>query len=193
MNITSPVSVTTTATDEVKLDNAVNTVTLGQSKLDLLGSYGVNIYGNSGDIVLGDGASVVNNTLLTISDTNQSVKLTNATQSTDYFEQQLSTTIGGTSNLIIKSESGGVRFHNSSNVQRATFNYAQLTDKITMECVGTGTVALTAGTGGLELSTDSDLVFTGAALQSGTSGGSCGQHLRIKLNGVFYKIKLEND
>jgi hypothetical protein len=36
------------------------------------------------------------------------------------------------------------------------------------------------------------LVFTGALLQSGSSGGNSGQHLVITLNGTPYKIKLEN-
>jgi hypothetical protein len=45
----------------------------------------------------------------------------------------------------------------------------------------------------IELSTAQDLKLTGAALQSGSSSGNSGQHLRINLNGTFYKIKLEND
>lgn len=36
------------------------------------------------------------------------------------------------------------------------------------------------------------LVFTGAALQSASSGGNSGQHLVITLNGVVYKIALQN-
>ena len=38
----------------------------------------------------------------------------------------------------------------------------------------------------------SNLIFNGAALESGTSGGNSGQHLVITLNGNQYKIKLEN-
>jgi hypothetical protein len=38
-----------------------------------------------------------------------------------------------------------------------------------------------------------NLVFEGTNIQSATSGGSSGQHLRIKLNGTFYKIVLQND
>jgi len=38
-----------------------------------------------------------------------------------------------------------------------------------------------------------DLVFTGTHLQSNSSGGNSGEHLRIKLNGVYYKIALQND
>ena len=38
-----------------------------------------------------------------------------------------------------------------------------------------------------------NLTFTGTNIQSATSGGNSGQHLRIKLNGVFYKIALQVD
>jgi len=45
----------------------------------------------------------------------------------------------------------------------------------------------------IELSTTQDLQLTGANLQSGSSSGSASQYLRIKLNGTFYKIALDND
>jgi hypothetical protein len=38
-----------------------------------------------------------------------------------------------------------------------------------------------------------DLIFNGNNIQSATSGGNSGQHLRIKLNGVYYKIALQQD
>lgn len=38
-----------------------------------------------------------------------------------------------------------------------------------------------------------DLIITSTNIQSGTSGANTGQHLRIKLNGVYYKIRLEAD
>lgn len=38
-----------------------------------------------------------------------------------------------------------------------------------------------------------DLIFNGTNIQSATSGGNSGQHLRIKLNGVYYKIMLQAD
>jgi hypothetical protein len=41
--------------------------------------------------------------------------------------------------------------------------------------------------------TAGNLVFEGTNLQSSSSGGNSGQHLRIKLNGTYYKIKLEDD
>jgi hypothetical protein len=41
--------------------------------------------------------------------------------------------------------------------------------------------------------TTGDLIFTGTNIQSVNSGGNSGQHLRIKLNGTYYKIRLEFD
>jgi hypothetical protein len=41
--------------------------------------------------------------------------------------------------------------------------------------------------------TTGELVFVGTNLQSNSSGGSSGLYLRIKLNGVNYKIALLND
>ena len=43
------------------------------------------------------------------------------------------------------------------------------------------------------LSATGDLVFNGSNIESATSGGNSGQHLRILLNGTYYKIALQND
>jgi hypothetical protein len=45
----------------------------------------------------------------------------------------------------------------------------------------------------IELNTAIDLILGGASLQSGSSTGSSGQYLRILLNGVYYKLALDND
>ena len=52
------------------------------------------------------------------------------------------------------------------------------------------------GTGNFTIepkSATGDLIFNGNNIQSATSGGNSGQHLRIKLNGVYYKIALQQD
>lgn len=54
----------------------------------------------------------------------------------------------------------------------------------------------TTNDGSIEFQPDStggDLIFTGANIQSSSASGNSGSHLRIKLNGTYYKIKLEND
>jgi hypothetical protein len=65
---------------------------------------------------------------------------------------------------------------------------------------GPGNVDITAKSGAtinlvgnVNIQPTDQLTFTGASLQSITSGGNSGQHLRINLNGVFYKIRLEDD
>jgi hypothetical protein len=50
-----------------------------------------------------------------------------------------------------------------------------------------GNIQITAG------GVASDLEFNCLNWESGSAGGTSGQHLRIKLNGTYYKIKLEND
>jgi len=53
-----------------------------------------------------------------------------------------------------------------------------------------------SGNGSIELKVDDtsgDLILTGTNIESGTSGSTSGQHLRIKLNGTYYKIELKND
>ena len=60
-------------------------------------------------------------------------------------------------------------------------------------------VGLTSAIGGsdgniiLDVNNIGDLQLQGTTLQSATSGGNSGQHLRIKLNGTYYKIALQND
>jgi hypothetical protein len=60
-------------------------------------------------------------------------------------------------------------------------------------------VSLTSALGGsdgnviLNVNNIGDLQLEGTTLQSSTSGANSGQHLRIKLNGTYYKIRLEND
>jgi len=52
------------------------------------------------------------------------------------------------------------------------------------------------GNGSIELKVDDtagDLILTGTQLESTTAGGNTGNHLRIKLNGIYYKIRLEAD
>lgn len=122
------------------------------------------------------------------------LKLDNDLASTDYINQQLAATTGGNSGIVIKSEKGHIKFHNSSDVEKAKINYVQSSNKLNLECLGTGgEIAIIAGTDGITLNSAGDLILSGAALASGSAGGNSGNHLRIKLNGVFYKISLLND
>jgi len=41
--------------------------------------------------------------------------------------------------------------------------------------------------------TSGDIILTGSALESNTSTGGAGKYLRLKINGTYYKLALEND
>jgi hypothetical protein len=60
-------------------------------------------------------------------------------------------------------------------------------NNIFMNSGNTGNIILTTN------DTTGDLVFNGLNLQKNSSGGNSGEFLRIKLNGVYYRIALEND
>lgn len=128
-------------------------------------------------------------TALILSDQTQDMKITNNRHANTIRLDANSATTG----VVVKSANGSVRFNDSTDTEKATVKYAELTNKITVAAPGAGQVALDAGTGGLTLATDADLVLDGAALLSGTAGANLPLHLRIKLNGTYYKIQLKAD
>ena len=76
--------------------------------------------------------------------------------------------------------------NNTSGIGEIIFNNSIDSNNLKIESVSTS----------LELKvndTTGDLILTGTNIESGSAGGYSGQHLRIKLNGTYYKIKLEND
>jgi hypothetical protein len=86
------------------------------------------------------------------------------------------TTTNGNISFIANTPSGGVNGFCSMTADRG--------------------IALSSAQGGsdgnivFDTNSIGDLQFVGTNLQSPTSGGSAGTHLRIKLNGTFYKIAL---
>ena len=57
-------------------------------------------------------------------------------------------------------------------------------------------LSTTAGSGDIIIAPENnsgDLVFTGANIESISSSGSSGKYLRIRLNGVYYKLALDTD
>jgi hypothetical protein len=66
---------------------------------------------------------------------------------------------------------------------------------VSINAGGGSNISLNTVSGGdivLSPSPTGDIIFTGAALQSNTSGGNSGEHLVIVLNDVKYKIALQN-
>lgn len=56
-----------------------------------------------------------------------------------------------------------------------------------------GITLTTTNSTSVGITTDADLILTGAGIEFNTAGADSGQFLRIKLNGTFYKILLKND
>lgn len=88
------------------------------------------------------------------------------------------------------------------NANSLTFNDGNSGDSLTIDInkishsISTSVFTIESSNTSLEFKpndTTGDLIFTGTNIQSSTSGSNSGQHLRIKLNGVYYKIKLEDD
>jgi len=109
------------------------------------------------------------------------------------------TTVGssGAGNMNLTGKSAGI-----TTVSATTLNLTA-SSILTMSATGAGAymsatinddISLTSVGGDIiNTVTAGDLVFSGVNIQSATSSGNSGEHLRIKLNGVYYKIKLEND
>jgi hypothetical protein len=83
------------------------------------------------------------------------------------------------------------------NIQAATSATAQISigtsNTVFNMDEATGGITLTAPNSLNLTASIGDLVLTGTNIQSATATGASGQYLRIKLNGTFYKILLEND
>jgi hypothetical protein len=76
--------------------------------------------------------------------------------------------------------------NNTSGIGEIIFNNSIDSNNLKIESVSTS----------LELKvndTTGDLILTGTNIESGSRGSNSGQNLRIKLNGVYYKIQLYDD
>jgi len=122
----------------------------------------------------GTGNPVFN--LLSTDNTNPSPLLKQAgisNQSIGFTYTDVST--GGSTNLQLTNNTGG----------QGQLSYTNAIDPSQLLSISSNCT--------IEISTTQDLQLTGTALQSVTSSGSASQYLRIKLNGTFYKIALDND
>ena len=88
----------------------------------------------------------------------------------------------GSNQLVISNTSSS----ENATIEIASFIINNATNPLLLESVNTS----------IELKpndTTGDLILTGTNIESGSRGGSSGQNLRIKLNGVYYKIQLYDD
>lgn len=104
---------------------------------------------------------------------------------------------GNNYNLTLPTSLGTLSTTNVSTLSLSSPNTTitnpsgQLNINANTNVVVNGNFNTIASTSSLDIQTPS-LVFTGAGLQSASSSGNSGQHLIITLNGVQYKIALQN-
>jgi len=183
----SPTKIVLTGDGGARTFNLENKVNATDNRLYLFNNQGGGIYTSSGIInantasqlflTYNDNANTKSTTITTADNTTSSIVHSNTvdansfdiTTNTDL--NLISTKAGGSTQV---GSLNGVEIRgDSSVVLNATNNSG---GSITLSCNSTG-----------------DLNINGANLESSSSGGNSGQHLRIKLNGTYYKIQLQND
>ena len=99
--------------------------------------------------------------------------------------------------VIASGQSVGVTAATDISIQASTSAAAQISigtsNTVFNMDEATGGITLTAPNSLNLTASIGDIVLTGTNIQSATASGASGQYLRIKLNGTFYKILLEND
>jgi hypothetical protein len=165
--------------------------------------------GNNNKCNIGDGNGNYNTTYLEVDDLNQIIQTFKGNAkglSLDFANRiYLLGDFAGINNgtsLIIAESNDIIETGNIQGQQGISLNFASKFYKFgDYDALGNNTF-ISVKDGGKEINLftnagniffDADaLIFTGASLQSNTSGGNSGEHLVITLNGSQYKIKLEN-
>lgn len=104
---------------------------------------------------------------------------------------QLAVPVGDTMTTFIDINGNSGRTNMLRETDVRTNAIVSTTGDITLNASGssgTGAINLTA-----KNASGGDLVLSGTQLTAVSAGGGAGLHLRIKINGVFYKIQLLND
>jgi hypothetical protein len=92
---------------------------------------------------------------------------------------------------IIQSDNAGVQFYNSSNVSTSAIGYTQTTSTLSI-ANSIGDILIDSSAAGNLLISTTNLVLEGA-LVAASAGASTGTFLRVKLNGIYYKLALLAD
>nr|WPF46843.1 MAG: hypothetical protein [Lake Baikal virophage 14] len=184
---------------------------------------GQSIKSNSGSLTISTAASTGTGTITIAPKTTASVIIPSSADANDFirFTPQISANTQQTLMTATDAGTGFVNSINLTNAQynpfiqlKADFGGGAINKSITMGVNGNGSnpnsissydgqtnlpfqiVSNGITNGSIEFvpkDTTGDLIFTGTNIQSATSGSNSGQHLRIKLNGTYYKIRLEDD
>jgi hypothetical protein len=183
----SPTKIVLSGDGGARTFNIENKVNANDNRMYLFNNQGGGIYTSSGIINANNASQLflgwTNNanskfTNITTSDNTTSSIVHSNTIDGNSFDITTNTDLN-----LISTKAGGV---------------AQLVSPNGVEIRGDNSIVLNASNnagGSITLSCNStgDLLFNGANLESGSSGSNSGQHLRIKLNGTYYKIQLLND
>jgi hypothetical protein len=148
-------------------------------------------------VKLGDFNSYNNDYALIIDDENQFIKTTNSTGDYGFIINNTNTILGSYNStqylfLNVDSNNNEISTHNSLTTSNGiSLDFAGLIYRFGGFNANQNFIQIDDTNNFIDFQT-TELIFTGAALESSTAGGNSGQHLVITLNGNQYKIKLEN-
>jgi hypothetical protein len=196
-------SATGTTSDAVTFTEYIDTTT-NAARFNSIGSYNsgaitvtndlylynANIYVNDSPVIVGN--NTINGSLYTAFTVNNIEIARLNSNGFGIFTQTPAAPLHVNGSAIIQSDTGSLRFYNNSNVSTATLTYTQTTS--TLSLINTvGDITIDAVAGNVSINTSTDLILSGASLFSGTAGATTGNYLRIKLNGIYYKLALLAD
>jgi hypothetical protein len=179
------------------------------------------IRSNTGNLTLSTTASVGTGNIILAPNAAASVLIQSETDPTNDFISINPQTSGNSQRLQMTATDAPSGFKNSIDLLNSQFNpflelkgeFGVVSRSISLHADGVGsknvltafdtqannpfqidTSGYTGGSIDLKVNdTSGDLILTGTGLESNTSTGPTGKYLRIKLNGTYYKIVLEND
>jgi hypothetical protein len=150
--------------------SAVNKTTLDLTKLEM---YNTNT--NNQDTILLQNSGVANPVL--------NLQTTNTSSNIQYAFGASTIGMGILTTDITTSQAKGISINNPNSAP-ASISYS--------DGISSTPLQITSSTS-LNFTTANDLILDGTNIISGSAGISSGQHLRILLNGTYYKIALLND
>jgi hypothetical protein len=164
----------TTNNKSITIDNNAS----GQSRIDLFKNDGGGIYSTTGAV----NTTTTQTLFLTHTDNVNDKQISIVNNRSGAGEISFSNLIDTSPLNITSNQSIGITAQGSCNVSsQANMDIGSSSANLNLNAVA-----------GITNFTTTELNFTGASLQSNSSGGNSGEHLVIVLNGTTYKIKLEN-
>jgi hypothetical protein len=194
----------TAASDAITFTEYINTTT-NAATFNTIGSYNsgainitsdlylsnANIYVNDSPVIIGN--NTLNGNLFSAFTVNNVEIARLNSNGFGIFTQTPAAPLHVKGSAILQSDTGTLSFYNSSNTPSASLAYTQATSTLSVQNIAGDIVIDAATAGNVSISTNTDLILSGASLFSGTAGAATGTYLRIKLNGTYYKLALIAD